>query len=192
MRMMQYEVKLNMDDGTGYYVSACNSEEDARYFRSEKGQPIGMRILSHRGERLVTDITLIEDTSPITGKCEQEFREHLEEIFQGNYLDWRLTHFEVCAESLILGYYKPNGKKSSNVTLNAESLHVEFDVPGRDGNSTEKYDVKQSKMEISDGATRSSTWVTEQINGVVRDVWFTHDSNQPVLERYAVITEYAG
>ena len=49
MRMIQYDVKLNRDNGTGYYVSSCNNEEDVRLF-SNKGQPIEMKILTHYGD----------------------------------------------------------------------------------------------------------------------------------------------
>ena len=55
MRMMQYELKLNRDNGTGYYVSSCANEESVRLF-SDKGRPIEMKILERRGGDLVSSI----------------------------------------------------------------------------------------------------------------------------------------
>lgn len=192
MRMMQYDVKLNRDDGTGYYVSSCDDEEKMCFF-SNKGRPIEMKILSHHGD-LTSDINAFGDSKEFNRKLEKEFQEHLEEIFLGKYLDWCLTRFEVCAECIILEYYKPDGGLDISVILSAvRPFQVEFNVPGRNGSSVEKYTIRQSNEDYGNGIIHSYAEVTELVNGVRRDLRFTHDSDEPFEAGfYATITEYVG
>lgn len=105
---------------------------------NDKELPIEMKILSHRGD-LTSDVNAVGGSKRFRKKLEKEFREHLEEIFSGEYLDWRLTRFEVCAECIILEYYKPDGGLRASVVLSAASLQAEFYVPGRNKDSIEKY-----------------------------------------------------
>lgn len=192
MRMMQYDVKLNRDDGTGYYVSSCNNEEEVRFF-SDKGRPIEMKILTHYND-LIPDVNAFGGSKEFRKKLEKEFQDHLGEIFLGEYLDWRLTKFEVCAESIILGYYKPDGGLDVSVVLSAVNvLQAEFYVPGRDENSIEKYTIWQSNEDYGNSIIHSHAEVVEQINGVRRDLRFTHYSDEPLeYGFYATITEYVG
>ncbi len=192
MRMIQYDVKLNRDNGTGYYVSSCNNEEDVRLF-SNKGQPIEMKILTHYGD-LIPNINAFGESKEFRRKLEKEFQDHLEEIFLGKYLDWRLTSFEVCAESVILGYYKPDSGLNVSVILSAVNvLQAEFFVPGRSKNSIEKYTIRQGNSDYGNGMTHSYAEVVEQINGVRRDLRFTYNGNdKPSVDCYVTITEYVG
>lgn len=216
MRMIQYDVKLNRDNGTGYYVSNCTNEDQMRYF-NDGGRSIKMKILSHHDD-LISKINVFTiGPKEIKEKLEKELQNHLEELFIGKYLDWRLTSFEVCAECVLLEYYKPDGGLTATVELSAANVfQVEFDVPGRnrktmkrhrwlslfkfhrilgrDEKFMEKYMIQQSNKDYGDGRIYSSTKVVEQINGVVRDLWFTHDTDddKPFADRYVTITEYVG
>ena len=127
-------------------------------------------------------------------ELKKEFQDHLKEIFLGEYLDWRLVKFEVCAESIILGYYKPDGGLNVSVILSAvKVLQAEFYVPGRDEDSMEKYSICQSNEDYGNGIIHSYAEVVEQINGVRRDLRFTSDSDEPYEAGfYATITEYIG
>ncbi len=198
MRMMQYSLKLNRDNGSGYYVSSCDSEESVRLF-SNKGRPIEMKILERRGGDLVSSIDAIGSSGEAKKRVEKEFREHLEEIFSGDYLGWRLVRFEVCAECIILEYYRPDSNESVSVALGMAALcttvlQVEFSVPGRREGSVEKYTIRQSSSPYpGSDVIHSYTRVIEQINGIRRDLEFTYDSDDdPDRGRYVAITEYAG
>jgi hypothetical protein len=195
MRMMQYELKLNRDNGTGYYVSSCANEESVRLF-SDKGRPIEMKILERRGGDLVSSIDAIGSSGESKKKLEKEFREHLEEIFSGDSLGWRLVRFEVCAECIILEYYRPDSGELVSVTLGMVALcttvlQVEFSVPGRREGSMEKYTIRQSSGPYpGNDVMHSYTHVIEQINGIRRDLEFSYDDSDRGC--YVAITEYAG
>lgn len=192
MRMMQYDVKLNRDDGTGYYVSSCNDEEKVRLF-SDKGQPIEMKILTCYDD-LIPCIDTIGGSKEFREELEKEFQDHLKEIFLGEYLDWRLVNFEVCTDSVILGYYKPDGGLDVSVALSAVNVfQAEFYVPGRDENHIEKYTIRQNNEDYGNGIIHSHANVVEQINGVRRDLRFTSYSDEPLEDGfYVTITEYVG
>lgn len=197
MRMIQYDLKLDRDNGTGYYVSGCDNEEAVSLFSNE-GRPIEMKILERRGGDLVSEISAMGGSRESGEKLEKEFREHLEEIFSGNYPNWRLARFEVCAECITLQYYRPNDGKLVLVSLGATALcatvlQVEFRVPGRREGSMEKYTIRQSSGPYpGNDVMHSYTHVIEQIDGARRDLQFAHDSDEPDGDRYVTIAEYAG
>lgn len=198
MRMMQYELKLNRDNGTGYCVSSCDSEESVRLFNN-KGRPIGMKILECRGGDLVSSIDVMGGSKESRQQFKKKFQEHLEEILSGNYPRWYLACFEVCAECIILEYHMPDSSELVSVTLGMATLcttvlQVEFSVPGRRDGSMEKYTIRQSSSPYpGSNVMHSYTHVIEQINGTRRDLEFTYDGDDDSdRNRYVAITEYAG